>query len=137
MAYRKAKVDLFYSSDPRPLDLLEFEKNLEENLKSLRRKLNSNDVDYFQSEEFLGSFTYIPKKIENPNSPEEDLQAASPENLIIASPSKKWAAVNNSGKNKPVAEFRLMSKCSIEFHVVSALWIGRVGEKLDSQLGDA
>lgn len=128
LAYRKAKVDLYYSNDRRVLDLLEYEQGLETNLESLRKRINGEDDSWVHGTAFLGGYTFIPKSIEMP--PVAD------KSTLNASPAKNWEAVV-AGAEKPKAQFRLMSKCSIDFHVMSALWIGHVGAKLDSALSDA
>ena len=35
-----------------------------------------------------------------------------------------------------MAEFRLMAQCSMDFHVLSTLWLFKVGYKYDAKLGD-
>ena len=45
-AYRKVKVDLFYSGNPCRFALAEFEIKLEENLDSIKKELEQNNWDY-------------------------------------------------------------------------------------------
>ena len=40
MAYRKAKVDRFYIGNSSLLDVLEYEENIEQNLKLLQKRLS-------------------------------------------------------------------------------------------------
>lgn len=46
-------------------------------------------------------------------------------------------AIANERRLSPTAEFRIISECSIEFHIVSALWIRRVGAEFERQLSPA
>lgn len=126
IAYRKAKVDLYYSNDPRRLELLEFEDSLEFNLQHLLAKLHGNSMDWIDDPSFLGTWGVLPKslKIDHRDAP-----------FTHSDPYSEWAAVvDNEGLRSPTAEFRLMSRCSIEMHVFSALWIWKVGSKLDAAL---
>lgn len=54
MAYRKAKVDLYYNSLPPLLRIAEYEANLPDHLESLRARLNGDDESWVTDEAFLG-----------------------------------------------------------------------------------
>ncbi len=128
MAYRKAKVDLYYSSHPPFFEILEYEKELRNNLIDLRDKINSRDESWICERSFLGGWTLIPKGIE-PN--DESAHSA------YISPRENWDDLCKKLKKKdkkPRADFRLMSKASLGFHVLSALWIAKVGHKYDEGL---
>lgn len=43
MAYRKAKVDLYYCTDPDLIRLLQYEEDLHSNLKRLRKNIRGTD----------------------------------------------------------------------------------------------
>ncbi|MNP79605.1 hypothetical protein D3C76_1774920 [compost metagenome] len=52
--------------------------------------------------------------------------------LIFSSPADEWAhACDLLGEGykpqKPKAEFRVMAQCSLDFHVLSTLWMLEVG----------
>ena len=128
VAYRKAKVDLFYSNDARRLDLLEYEENLEARLSNLRLRINGNDQSWLTDPAFVGTFTLIPKQLR---------MTKSNSGITRADPRAEWedAKERSLDDSRPTAEFRLMSRCSIDMHVLSALWIWRVGSKLDAMLG--
>ena len=49
MAYRKVKIDLFYSGNPCRLALAEFEKNIERNIAQLKKVLDNNDLEFIFS----------------------------------------------------------------------------------------
>lgn len=128
LAYRKAKVDLYYSTNPSLLDLSNYEDRLATNLTKLKAHLDSTDEAWFQEPEFLGSWCLVPKQIITPpKNPSEG------QGLIFASSEAEWDTIVDAG-TKPTAEFRLMAKCSIDFHVLSALWMIEVGSIFDKKL---
>lgn len=127
MAYRKAKVDLFYSSDSRRLDLVEYEEDLESNLASLLDRVMGEDQEWVEGPDFLGGFTFEPKRLEEPA---DDLRS------FWSEPSRSWQNRASGASTPPVAEFRLMSRCSIDLHVFSTLWMLEVGTHLDNGLAD-
>lgn len=126
MAYRKAKVDRFYIGNSSLLDVLEYEENIEQSLKLLKKRLSDGGSEILGNEKFLGSWALIPKTInvENNNG-----------GLIHSDPQKAWKHLCG-GEAKPLAEFRLMAQCSMDFHVLSTLWLFKVGYKYDAKLGD-
>ncbi|MEI8246378.1 MAG: RNA-directed DNA polymerase [Lentisphaerota bacterium] len=131
MAYRKAKVDLYYMSNPCILKILDYEELLEDNLKSLHSKLCKNYDILVQDNEFIGNWTFTPKCIDNTQN--EKIK------LISSDPNIKWNAICQKlkiKKSKPKAEFRLIADHSIDFHVVSTIWMSKVGHKYDEKLSE-
>ncbi|HCD6927249.1 TPA: RNA-directed DNA polymerase, partial [Klebsiella pneumoniae] len=126
LAYRKAKVDLYYSTTPSLLSIASYEENLEANLNHLKYRLNRKPKDWVLEPEFLGSWALEPKSI---NSAKSDKNIG----LVFASLDDEWQEMLEAG-NKPTAEFRLMARCSIDFHVLSALWMLKVGALFDKKL---
>ncbi|MDY4610674.1 MAG: RNA-directed DNA polymerase [Sphaerochaetaceae bacterium] len=102
-AYRKAKVDMFYSTYCDKIALAQYEENLISNLKSLQQRFDicctNHDFSAFHSKNFLGGFYFVGKNYE--------------------SASEKTS--------KPEVTFRLMAKPSIDFHILSALWVQHIG----------
>ena len=131
IAYRKAKVDLYYSSHATLLAIADYESNLAENLQALQTQLNSDEQDWVESVSFLGDWYLAPKLIKL----HEGL--AAPNGLKFSSPADEWkylcelAAID---EKKPNAEFRLMAQASLDFHVLSALWMLKVGCRYDKNL---
>lgn len=126
-AYRKAKVDLYYSTNPYLFAIADYEEKLAEQLQALLDKLNGADTDWAIEPKFLGDWTLTPKTITPANKDCND------SGIIFSSPEDDWN--NQVGKNtKPSAEFRLMARCSIDFHVLSALWMIEIGDKFDQKL---
>lgn len=87
LAWRKAKVDLYYSTNPPLFAMANYEDNLLENLESLRQRINGEDQDWVTDSEFLGTWTLAPKATtfqKVPKAPEEN--ATKETTLIFASP---------------------------------------------------
>jgi predicted amidohydrolase len=124
-AYRKAKVDLFYSSDPRRLELAAYETDLADRLAILMARIEGADEGWIADPSFLGDFTFAPKKLSSP----PDRRASFWSDRALS-----WQTLTGHADESPVAEFRLMSKCSIDFHVFSTVWLLEVGGQLDGQL---
>lgn len=126
LAYRKAKADLYFSSDSRSEDLLLYEESLEENLIRLSELLASSDRSWIAESKFLGDLRFIPAVADLEKPPKNLIRAETP------SPER------STTKHKVVqASFRVMSAVSIDFHVLSALWIGHVGSVFDYELSSS
>lgn len=132
LAYRKAKVDLYYSSHRQLESIADYEASLEQRLQFLKERLNSDDESWTQEDAFLGGWSLAPKSID---------YAPNHSDIIFASPQDAWKHVCKSGKddgnNKITAEFRLMAQVSIDFHVLSSLWLLKVGDKYDKLLPES
>lgn len=124
-AYRKAKADLYYSKNPRTAELLEYELNLQANLTELQNALLQKNSPWFRQPEFIGTFSVAPNQI-------IDATEESPKISGITYFTQNPPLREN--ETAPTAVFRLMEKCSIHFHVLSALWIMLVGSKLEEKL---
>lgn len=140
LAYRKAKVDLFYSSSVPLLALAAYEEDLLDNLTRLLDLINGEDESWVTTPAFIGTWTLAPKAIKMDDW--EDYGKDHVNGLIFASPADEWRHICNllskaGDQKKPEAEFRVMAKCSIDFHVLSTLWIMRVGTKFDKKLTDS
>lgn len=121
MAYRKVKVDLFYSTRSRRRDLLDFEDDLEANLQSIRSCLGRGKAPVIPD----AAWSVVPKRIDMATSSD-----------IVQSEAKlRWGFLSTQ-EPKPHAQFRLMEALPISFHVFATLWINKVGHKLDAQLSD-
>lgn len=127
IAYRKAKVDLYYSSDQRRLELAEYEADLERNLQRLRRRLNGPSSKWIDKVEFAGTAYVAPKSVKF-----HDTLA----DTRWSDPFERWNQ-SEGAEMDVTAEFRLMSRCSLDMHVMSTLWAMQVGEKFDKALSDS
>lgn len=102
-AYRKAKVDMFYSSYCDKISLAKYEENLIPNLEKLKKQFDDccadNTFSSFCSENFLGDYYFTGKKYD----------------------------IDVEKNSKPETTFRLMANPSINFQVLSALWMQKAG----------
>lgn len=129
IAYRKAKVDLYYSSQVSLQAITDYEEDLETNLVLLLKRLNTESTEWVD-DGFIGDWTLAPKVIiESPSTNNSQNNG-----LIFSSPEDKWR--HTCETSNVVAEFRLMANVSIDFHVLSALWILKVGHKYDEKLNN-
>ena len=129
IAYRKAKADLYYSSRACRQALADFESDLPDNLRALKQKLLTWDAPDFGNE----PWTLVPKGFKD-KEPVLDIISSDPQFLWDA---MHKAAEENNESGKVKAEFRLMEKLPIDFHVFAALWINKVGHKFEEKLTEA
>lgn len=132
MAYRKAKVDLYYSTNSQPIEIAQYEDNLEANLRDLLARLNGADEEWVTADIFLGDWTLVPKSLDLPTSGKGVKNG-----VLFSSPADEWkhaCALSNSGK--PGASFRLMAQACLDFHVMSTLWVLKVGHNYDKDLSN-
>jgi hypothetical protein len=125
-AYRKAKADAFYeSSHFHALAFSRYERNLHVNLRALLKTLNS-DVELPVS--FVGEVAFFPKSIQRPELPNGGLH------FSTADVARDWMASRLAGP-RIKSTFRQVIVPTVDFQIVSALWIIDVGhvyeEKLD------
>ena len=127
-AYRKVKVDLFYSSIPARRNLIEYEENLLDNLTKLKEALLNNKLNkYLNSNNKAFGYFLIPKKINY-----DDSTTDKNKNIFYFDPKKRYESREVSSY-----DFRLLADVSIDFHVITTLWIICVGEKLEKNLSDS
>ncbi|MCW2244985.1 hypothetical protein M2352_000576 [Azospirillum fermentarium] len=139
LSYRKAKADLYYSSNPSLHKIWEYEKNIRENIFRLLDMINGSDESWIESPEFIGTWTLSPKSVDV--SGKKYPQELHGNGLIFSSPAEKWKhtcslLAEQKKPSKPNAEFRVMAECSLDFHVLSTLWMMEVGHLFDAKLTD-
>lgn len=137
LAYRKAKVDLYYSSHASLEAIADYEEALHANLVALRARLNGDDESWVTKAEFIGDWTLATKSVDM--SCWEQYREQHGNGLIFSSPAEEWAHVcallaEEEKPQKPKAEFRVMAQCSLDFHVLSTLWMLKVGHLFDAKL---
>lgn len=139
IAYRKAKVDLFYSSHVSLEAIADYEEDLYNHLSNLLNKINNDDESWVTLPEFIGDWTLAPKSVDmsclKQHREQHDI------GLIFSSPTEEWSHICNQINEdnqglKPNAEFRVMAQCSLDFHVLSTLWMLEVGHIFDAKLGN-
>lgn len=135
IAYRKAKVDLFYSSHASLFEIGSYESQLLENLTKLYILIMGADESWVKGEQFLGNWMLVPKKVSLPKD-----WTGQQDRFVNASSADEWEqicdlVISPDMPFSPEAEFRVMSACTIDFHVLSTLWILKVGSQYDAELG--
>lgn len=137
LAYRKAKVDLYYSSHASLDAIADYEEALHANLTALLAKLQDDDESWVTQPEFIGSWTLATKSVDM--TCWEQYREQSSNGLIFSSPTEEWThacglLAEGDNPQKPKAEFRVMAQCSLDFHVLSTLWMLEVGHLFDAKL---
>jgi hypothetical protein len=137
LAYRKAKVDLYYSSHASLDAIADYEEALHANLSALLAKLQSDDESWVTQPEFIGGWTLATKLVDMSCWKRDHEQLGN--GLIFSSPAEEWAhacalLADGDKPQKPKAEFRVMAQCSLDFHVLSTLWMLEVGHLFDAKL---
>jgi predicted amidohydrolase len=130
-AFRKAKAD---TSSEKSLNtaiaFAAFEDALYANLEILYKKLTKKVPVWPATPDFIGGFVFIPKKLTF------DAPGSDPTTHFISSdPTVAWEVALRTGT--PKAEFRPIADFTVEMHVVSSLWVNKVGHKFDASLDDS
>lgn len=131
LAYRKAKADAFYENlHPSALSFTEYEQDLKSNLEQLHDQLNKSDSSWKEDLGFIGGHLYIPKSI--------DVSAwSNPDDIhyLDVDPIQNWKNQFQANKQKRLdVAYRLIIAPTINYQIISALWIIKVGEKFESLL---
>ena len=139
LAYRKAKVDLYYSSNALLCAIADYEENLHTHLSALLAQIEGEDESWVTQPDFLGGWTLAPKSVDM--ACWEQYREQHGDGLIFSSPAEEWThacslLAEGDKPRKPKAEFRVMAQCSLDFHVLSALWMLKVGHLFDAKLAD-
>jgi hypothetical protein len=130
LAYRKAKSEAFYENTHfHALAFADYEMQLDKHLRSLLVQLRDPAGNWAANPEFLGHFTYAPKSLGVDHPAEQD-----PVFFRSLDPMKEWERKWGASNARANAEFRLIIIPSINFHIVSALWIVKIGWKYESRL---
>ncbi len=128
LAYRKAKTDTFYeSSHLMVIDFLVYERNLYSNLQNLLDRIHKYDLKYFRSEEFCGEHFIAFKSL---SIKDEIANSAN----YTSSIDESWKFLEDYKKGSVELKYRVLGRHSVDFHVLSSLWIEKVGSKLENKL---
>ncbi|CAH6944963.1 Reverse transcriptase domain-containing protein [Vibrio chagasii] len=131
IAYRKAKSEAFYdNSAPTALDFAEFEQNIKENIEALFKEITESTCTWWETKNFIGDYYYVPKNLDD-TAWNDDQQV----HYRSVDPSVDWKLrFNESGNKKLDAQYRLVIKPTINYQIISALWILKVGHQFESKL---
>lgn len=131
LAYRKAKAEAFYENTHfHAVAFTKYEQALDANLRKLRSRLVARQANWHLDGGFIGDYAYLPKAVEcaawNLNT-EGHFRALDP--------SQDWERrFIEAGKQKAPASLRLIIRPTVDFQVISALWIVLVGQLFDASL---
>lgn len=129
-AYRKAKKEAFQDTNcAHGLKFAKFEQRLTANLARLLKTFNQAKPDWPKDINFIGEVTCIPKSVSLPDSSKQ------PPTIHYQSsdPVEQWKR-HCTAKNRATADFRPVINASVEFLVISALWVIEVGHLYDEKL---
>lgn len=127
VAYRKAKVEAYYENTHfHALAFTEYEQNLHENLSHLHQTLLTPGFAWMSDLAFIGDFAYLPKSIDPSvwNS-EADGHFRALDPLI------DWKQRFIDSNIRAPAKLRLIIRPTVDFQIISALWIIKVGHLFD------
>ena len=129
-AYRKAKADAFYeSSHFHAIAFARYERGLHSNLLRLHARLRDDRAKWAEDAKFSGSYAHFPKSIAQPDKSRGDgIHFATLDHL------EDWR--NSCAKSSKAVEasFRQVIVPTVDYQIVSALWIMKVGHVFDATL---
>ncbi len=130
LAYRKAKAEAFYENTHfHAVAFTRYEQNLDRNLTGLQRRLNAAKKDWFLDSEFIGDHAYLPKSVDT-----AVWDSAHEGHFRALDPYDDWEKRFNQQRKAANASLRLVIRPSVDFQVISALWIMQVGHLFDAVL---
>ncbi|MCX6847587.1 MAG: RNA-directed DNA polymerase [Verrucomicrobia bacterium] len=128
-AYRKAKKDAFGDTNcAHGLKIADYEQKLSANLIRLQKKLNQRSSRWQTDFSFLGAVTCIPKSVKA-----GDVESDASIHYQSSDPLEQWKRQCRPGKDA-VADFRPVINATVDFMVISALWILEVGHLYEAKL---
>ncbi|MBD1406164.1 RNA-directed DNA polymerase, partial [Leclercia adecarboxylata] len=131
LAYRKAKQEAFFDTfHSNPTAFAEFEHDLHQNLFEVYKELVESDSSWSKNNNFIGGFSYIPKSIDDSKwNKNESIHYRS------VDPNVDWSQrYKENQKIKLDPEYRLIITATVKYQIISALWVIKVGQKLEEKL---
>ena len=131
LAYRKAKAEAFFDNmHPSAIAFSDYEENLERNLSQLHSELTSKSPTWFKNLSLIGEYMYVPKSL---NTSCWDMSSDDVHFRAI-NPIDDWHLRYRHFKKKPIAKYRLVISATVDYQIISALWILKVGHAFEAQL---
>lgn len=123
IAYRKSKVDCYYENGHlTALNYAVYENSLITNLKKLQQDINNGQLTLPTA-----SHAYIVKSIE-PKVESSDMGSTQ---VYYSNTERAW----DRFKLEKIT-FRIIGQLPVDFHIISSLWIEKVGSKLEENLSN-
>lgn len=130
VAYRKAKVEAYYeTTQVQALPFTSYEQDLHKNLTRLHESLLDPNASWCTDLSFLGYYAYLPKSIDI--TAWDGNESA---HFRALDPLVDWERRFESAGRKANAKFRLIIRPSVDFQIISALWIIKAGHLFDQAL---
>lgn len=126
LAYRKVKVDLYYSGLPCRSKLLDFELQLEPEIRRIKKLLETQNRDALR--ELCVGYLLIPKKVCFKEQSNQGLQGSNAR-VVFSNPVRM-----NSFERIKRCQLRLVSDLPIAFHVIMTWWVMKIGERLEREV---
>lgn len=130
VAYRKAKAEAFYENTHfHALAFTKYEQALDANLRKLRDRLMTRKPDWQANLAFLGDHAYLPKSVDC------SLWDVSNDGHFRAlDPRQDWQHRFAESGKRARATLRLVIRPTVDFQIISALWILFVGQLFDASI---
>lgn len=130
LAYRKAKTEAFHENTHfHALAFTKFEQDLHRNLLRLRKRLTARVPNWSQDAAFIGDHAYLPKSVDT-----APWESDSEGHFRALDPRADWRQRFQDAGVRASAALRLIIRPTVEFQIVSALWILRVGHLFDAAI---
>jgi hypothetical protein len=129
-AYRKAKVDAhFDKSHFHAVAYTAYEQKLDANLRRLLKRLHDPNQTWVTDLKFLGGYAVLPKSLDHPK-PESDRSI----HFATLDPIDDWTKSCAASNGRIKASFRQVIRPTVDYQVISALWLVKVGHKFDAAI---
>lgn len=130
VAYRKAKAEAFYENTHfHALAFTKYEQNLSVNLLRLRKRVVSSEASWHTDLAFIGDYAYLPKSVDC-----SVWDKSSDGHFRALDPRSDWQRRFQDADEPANASLRLVIRPTVDFQIVSALWILFVGHLFDAAI---
>ena len=129
-AYKRAKIDAWYAHSLDIDEVVRFESDFATNIKTLHDTLEKGLNGGRLVAPELGGWRLETKGIAPPRQ-NDDRRSSTTPGVMFSNPRSNPCQMEDIGR----LTFRMIATPSLLFHVISALWIIKVGHKFDSKLG--
>jgi hypothetical protein len=131
VAYRKAKVEAFYENTHfHALAFTVYEQDLDANLRRLLNIVLDASQPWLDPS-LLGDYAYLPKSIDCSDWQRE---SEADGHFRAIDPRKDWEQRYDEKKTLAKIKMRLVIRPTVNFQIISALWIMKVGHKFDAAI---
>lgn len=131
LAYRKAKAEAFFDNfHPNAIAFSEFENEISDNIVKLHSMIINGESEWWEDTSFIGKYHYVPKSLDD-SSWNNNLNV----HYSSVDPTEDWKRRFEENKKKRLnPKYRLIQSPSVEYQIISALWILKVGHKFEARL---